>query len=105
MTSPEISMSPALASSRRLSPDAYVILIFPNVKIEELLLNGWLGEQCDIEVLGIELKVIGRIRQRSLDSLKDDRDRGIRRVYFVQNQNPSDGFDLRGGNALSQKTG
>ena len=32
------------------------ILIFSNVEIAKLLLDGRIGEQCGIEVLGIELK-------------------------------------------------
>ncbi len=67
----------------------FTIPIFANVEIAELLLDGRIGEQRGIHVLGIELKMIRRIIQRSFDSLIDDGDRGIGRVYFVQNQNPS----------------
>lgn len=80
-----------------------MIPIFPNVEIPKLLLIGWIGKQSSIEVLGIDLKVIGRIGKRSFDSMADDRDRGIRRIYFVQNLDPTNGLDLRAGNALKQK--
>ena len=37
----------------------FAILIFANVEIAELLLDGRIGEQRGIHVLGIKLKVIG----------------------------------------------
>jgi hypothetical protein len=81
------------------------IPIFPNVEIAELLLNGRIGKQPDIHVLGIEINAIGGIGERSLDSLIDDGDPGIGRICFVQNENSSSGRDLRGSNALDQEKG
>ena len=37
----------------------FAILIFANVEIAKLLLDGRIGEQDGIQVLGIELKAIG----------------------------------------------
>jgi hypothetical protein len=67
----------------------FAILIFANVELAKLLLDGRIGEQRGIKVLGIKLKVIRCAIQRGLDSLTDNGDCGIGSADFVQNQNAS----------------